>query len=299
MFVIAHRANQLGNRLFLFAHLIACAAERRVQLVNLGFEEYARYFETTSQDLFCRYPPKRSWLGKDARTRETLSDWAGRIADSLAEGKLKGLQNSALIVLRSGSETTLTNPGGKVHLDTEKFLNTLRSRQIIVFVGPLFRDVSSFPKHAASIREYFRPLGIFRRNVDALLRTVREDSDLVVGVHLRRGDYRIFVGGRFFYTVEQYVRLMQRIQGLFDGRRVHFLVCSNEEPAKEAFSKFTVCSGSGQFIEDLYALARCDFIVGPPSTFSAWASFYGQVPRYVVTDPSKEPTIDDFSICRG
>ena len=299
MFVIVHRANQLGNRLFLFAHLIACAAEHRVHLVNFGFEEYARYFETTSQDLFCRYPPKRSWFGKDARTRETLSDWAGRIADSVAEGKLRGLQNSALIILRSGHETTLANPGGKVNLDSEKFLSTLRSRQIIVFSGPLFRDVSSFPKHAVSIREYFRPLGIFRRNVDALIRSVREDCDVVVGVHIRRGDYRTFMRGRFFYSDEQYVRLMQRIQGLFAGQRVHFLMCSNEERAQSAFSQFTVFSGSGQFIEDLYALARCDFMVGPPSRFSAWASFYGQVPLYVVMDPSKEPTIVDFSICGG
>lgn len=299
MFIIAQRANQLGNRLFLFAHLIACAAERRVHLVNVGFEEYARYFETTSQDLLCRYPAKRSWLKKDARTREKLSDWAGRIAGSLADGKLKRLQNSALVVLRSGYDTHLTNPHGLVNLDTDEFLNRLRPRQLVVFLGPLFRDFSSFSKHATSIREYFRPLSIFRRNVDALIRTVRQRCDLVVGVHIRRGDYRNFVDGRFFYTIEQYLRVMQRAQRLFDGRRVHFLLCSNENQPRQAFSNVTVFSGSGQFIEDLYALARCDFIIGPPSTFSAWASFYGQVPLYVVMDPEEEPTIDHFRICPG
>jgi hypothetical protein len=203
------------------------------------------------------------------------------------------------MVLRSGYETTLTHPDGEVNLDREGFLNTLRPRQIIVFVGPLFRDASSFGKHAPSIREYFRPLGIFQRNVDALIRTVREDCDLVVGVHIRRGDYRSFVDGRFFYTIEQYLRLMQQVRGLFGGRRVHFLVCSNEKQPMQAFSKFTAFSGTGQFIEDLYALARCDFIIGPPSTFSAWASFYGQVPLYMVMDPEKEPTIHDFMIGRG
>lgn len=298
MFVIAQRANQLANRLFLFAHLIACAAQHRVQLVNLGFEEYAQYFETTSQDLFCRYPPKRSWFGKDARTRENVSDWAGRIAASLAEGRLKALKNSALMVVRSGYETTLTDPDGRFNLDSDKFLNNLRSRQVIVFLGPLFRDFSSFPRHAASIREYFRPLGIFRGSVDALIQTVREGCDLVVGVHIRLGDYRNFVGGRFFYTIDQYLKLMHHVEELFGRRRVHFLVCSNEPQPRQAFSQVAAFSGSGQFIEDLYALARCDFIVGPPSTFSAWASFYGEVPRYVVMDPRKEPTIDDFIICR-
>lgn len=298
MFVIAQRANQLGNRLFLFAHLIGCAAEHHVRLVNLGFEEYARYFETTSQDLFCRYPPRRSWFGTGPRTRESLSDWAGRIAGSLATGKLRGLQSSALVVLRSGYETTLTTPGGEVNLGREEFLKTLRARQVIVFVGPLFRDPSSFGKHAAEIREYFRPLAIFQRNVDALIGTVREGCDVIVGVHIRQGDYRSFVDGQFYYSVEQYRRMMQRIQGLFGGRRVHFLMCSNEKQPKGVFSEFTVFAGTGQVIEDLYALARCDFLVGPPSTFSAWASFYGQVPLYMVMDPDSEPTIADFMVWR-
>jgi hypothetical protein len=28
----------------------------------------------------------------------------------------------------------------------------------------------------------------------------------------------------------------------------------------------------------MYVLAACDLILGPPSTFSIWASYYGQVP---------------------
>ena len=65
MFVIAQRANQLGNRLFLFAHFIAFAIENNVTLVNPAFEEYAHFFKTTSVDLFCRYPPKKSLLIKN------------------------------------------------------------------------------------------------------------------------------------------------------------------------------------------------------------------------------------------
>jgi hypothetical protein len=63
-------------------------------------------------------------------------------------------------------------------------------------------------------------------------------------------------------------------------------------------------AGPGHFIEDLYALASCDYIIGPPSTFSQWASFYGNVPRYMVNYkaeqfygvPSHEPRLGDFRI---
>ena len=39
--------------------------------------------------------------------------------------------------------------------------------------------------------------------------------------------------------------------------------------------------GPGTEIGDLYSLAACDYIIGPPSTYTQWASFYGQVPRFV------------------
>ena len=46
----------------------------------------------------------------------------------------------------------------------------------------------------------------------------------------------------------------------------------------------------------MYSLAECDYIVGPPSTFSTWASFYGNVPIYRITDPSAEFSIADFKV---
>ena len=57
MIVFSHKFGQLGNRLFAFAHLIANAATNNSTVINLSFDEYAKYFETTSKDVFCRYPP--------------------------------------------------------------------------------------------------------------------------------------------------------------------------------------------------------------------------------------------------
>jgi hypothetical protein len=35
---------------------------------------------------------------------------------------------------------------------------------------------------------------------------------------------------------------------------------------------------------DLHALARCDYIFGPQSTFTQWASFYGNKPLFLLKD---------------
>jgi len=38
----------------------------------------------------------------------------------------------------------------------------------------------------------------------------------------------------------------------------------------------------GDAANDIYLLSCCDYIVGPYSSFSQWASFVGQVPLHVV-----------------
>lgn len=51
-------------------------------------------------------------------------------------------------------------------------------------------------------------------------------------------------------------------------------------------------------IEDLYALSKCDYIFGPPSTFSMWASFYGEVPLKFFETTNEKFSLNDFSVIR-
>lgn len=47
----------------------------------------------------------------------------------------------------------------------------------------------------------------------------------------------------------------------------------------------------------MYLLARCDYIIDPPSTYTMWASFYGNVPLYMITDPTQSILLDSFQTC--
>ena len=70
----------------------------------------------------------------------------------------------------------------------------------------------------------------------------------------------------------------------FSGRKVSFLVCSDEARNPQEFSGLRVGLGTNSSMGDLYALAECDYILGPPSTFSKWASFYGNKPLFHLED---------------
>ena len=60
MVIIGKRAGQLGNRLFVFAHIIANAIEYSYAVQNPSFYGYSRYFTGTRNDFFCRYPAKKT-----------------------------------------------------------------------------------------------------------------------------------------------------------------------------------------------------------------------------------------------
>ena len=49
-------------------------------------------------------------------------------------------------------------------------------------------------------------------------------------------------------------------------------------------------------VGDLYALARCDYIMGPPSTYTQWASFYGNAPLFHLFTSSGHLELGKFRV---
>lgn len=119
-----------------------------------------------------------------------------------------------------------------------------------------FRDREALDRHADAIRAFFAPCRTFPE-------LPRAGNEILVGVHKRRGDYREFLGGRYYYEDAVYERCKDRLRSLLEtpGRNVRFV----EFPRNGA-------------VQDQWTMSRCDCLMGPPSTFSAWASFMGKVP---------------------
>ncbi len=154
--------------------------------------------------------------------------------------------------------------------------------------GWLFRSERLMQKHVDTVREHLRIAPAHQAEVDRLIQSLRDQSDVVVGVHVRQGDYATFRDGQYFYTVPQYVEIMQEVMAQLAPRRVGFLVCSNVELNPRDFAGMRVRFGTGHVVEDLYSFAAVDLLVGPPSTFTGWASFYGDVPLAMV-ESADEP----------
>lgn len=153
-------------------------------------------------------------------------------------------------------------------------------------------------EHRNIVREYFKPLKKIRHEVDKKVNKYEKKANRLVGIHARQGDYKKWESGRHFFNVSTYVKCAKN---KFDGDSLEtmFLVVSDERVPESIFSRNQFVKGPGTEIGDLYALSKCDFIVGPVSTYNVWASFYGSVPRYEMRSGESGPTLVYMGISKN
>ncbi len=132
--------------------------------------------------------------------------------------------------------------------------------------------------------------------VDKSFQEVRVTSEIIVGVHLRKGDYKNWLGGKYYYNDETYDSFMTQIEKLFDNKKISFFIATNGSVSDVIANKHdTFRIENGNMAHDLYGLSKCDYIMGPPSTFSKWAALVGHAPLYHIYDSKKHISLDDFS----
>jgi len=149
------------------------------------------------------------------------------------------------------------------------------------------------------LQHIFQPRKDITDRAERMMAEIRRDNDLVVGIHIRHGDYKTFWDGRYYYTLEEYHQFMLQIKALHPDKRVAFFISSNEQ---FDVSTFEGCrcyrfgkEPSGDML-DLHTLSLCDRILGPWSTYSRWASFIGEVPLCFIKQNNQQLSDQDFSI---
>lgn len=108
--------------------------------------------------------------------------------------------------------------------------------------------------------------------------------------------------GFYYFELDVYRKRMKEMSEIINNDVV-FLIFSDERLDKNVFisqnSSYEIQFSGNSAIVDLVMMSMCDYIIGPPSTFSGWASFWGKVPKYIMLDDkSKITSLDksDFGI---
>ena len=280
-----YKGGQLANRIVAFAHLIANSIEHNYTLVNPEFDEFEPYFTTTSTNNFNGYPISINFNNSFLKTQ--IIRRGSRIFTDITHSLFT---KTPLYVLYRIFKTH-DKYGLAYNLNNKAFVKDAQTHNVLV-QGWGFRDAENFKKHADKLRLIFTPVQQYAAEVIKILATAKTQAEIVYGVHIRRGDYAKHEGGKYFFSDEVYADKMMQLlaKNKAVGKTCTFIICSNEPVIRENYPiELLLITGKRHFITDLYLLAACDGIIGPPSTFSSWASFYGKVPIQQIQ--SKEDVI--------
>lgn len=272
MIIIFDKPNQLCNRIWSQAPIIArsLASKERVKVPFFGI--YAPLFENLYSIDHINFSSKKSkYYLRFLRTTYKI------------------LRAVPKVILNSFNIYFLTN-SEKIDWKKEKklvFASSWDNTEISTVL---------MEKHKTLVKIY-APKNEYKKKVDDFFLNLKINYQIIIGVHIRRGDYRNYKAGIFYFENDTYLKYMHQLKQAdeFKGKKLVFYISSNESIEEKEFEPLKVVRIiSANPIEDIYALSLCDYIIGPPSTFSQWASFYGQKPLHFI-DGSVSLNIANFS----
>ncbi|MCM1153455.1 MAG: glycosyltransferase [Muribaculum sp.] len=186
--------------------------------------------------------------------------------------------------------------------DSDRSLeDRMKSLSHCVVQGWEVRFYDLFLKYRTEITSLFQFLPAIERIAEQRLSESR--GALRVGIHLRRGDYSRWHGGKYLYDDSQMARACQRIAEQYPDRDIHFYLCGNDpDPDKRPYEQLADASGRLHFSfpngnpgEDLCLFSKCDILAGAPSTFTLVAAMYRDIPLWWIKEADESPRFGKFA----
>lgn len=180
----------------------------------------------------------------------------------------------------------------------EKEAFTLCHKNVII-EGWGVRYYDLFLKYKQDILELFDFKEEIHHKINNLLLETSDDDTVKIGVHIRRGDYQTFFNGIYFFYDYAFLHYIKQIMALFPGRRFSVYICGNDPALNQqyyinALPEAKIVFPNGNAGEDLCILSECDYIIGPPSSYSLVATMYGKAKLHWMISDNGHITLEDF-----
>lgn len=150
------------------------------------------------------------------------------------------------------------------------------------------------------VRKLIHPKEAYVYQAEGFFDKIRHQNigcDVTIGLHVRRGDYKHWMDGRYYFEADVFRSRMEETASLMRnaGKKAFFILFTDEDLDEECFKSeaYDFAISQNAAIVDMIVMSMCDYLIGPPSTFSGWASFMGGAPKYIMLD--REAQINDMS----
>lgn len=263
--LLADHTGRLGNKLILFAHVIAAAEEYGCRVINLSILPAAHYFEGLNRNPLGTYPG--SYFPWDLR-------WLIRALRKPIQKWVRGRRGKSNI--RNRWFTVLDMENKPVYrLDSPEFANLTRTTRWIILWGYPYRCSPLVLKHANRIRAFLKirsqTAPVLSQQYSSAVQSGRD----TIAIHIRQGDFKEWNQGSYYISPEKtFSALSANSLDIRDPQR-HVWVCSDEPIPKDLFPGEATAQIPRELGEDLFIMSNCRMVVGCQSTLSFFCAFLG------------------------
>jgi hypothetical protein len=188
-----------------------------------------------------------------------------------------------------------------IHFETEDADHTLHERMMsdenLVFVeGWAYRNLRLTRLH----RKFYRKM-FYGEEPPLNAQRILTDTKRNIAVHVRRRDYKHWQGGKYYFSDSVYLNAIDQIVGLISGDyRILIFTDDSSIDSWTYLARYPdVYVSVHDERADHYLMSLCDYIVGPPSTFSMWASYIGNTKFCHIKGQGEIIQENSFTICDG
>jgi len=279
---------RLGNRLHTHANALTWCIENNYNLINLSFNEYASLFNSSTKHNSGNLYQNENFIFKflsgclfrNFLKKLLLSDkWLERL--TWIFNKIIPTNNEVL------SETDLNRQINRNKINLIKHWDIRNSKLLQI--------------HQNTLRDYLSPNKKYVVSAEKIINNLRSNYDYLVSIHARRGDYIDYLDGIHYHSWGSYFQWANQTKQVLEKsckKNVGIIICSDEKPPSLVpNNKDVYFSSSNEIMVDINLLSRCDYNLGPPSSFGTWVSWFGKVPRLVVYNKTEVTSLDQFEVC--
>ena len=268
LIIICDNYGRLGNRLHLFAQMIIFSKTNNYIIWMPGFNEYNEYFQNIkNKPLYgaMQYPIPRIFS---------------------SEQILNALNRIYIIVSKIPKNFALTTlsfykfDDGSPWETIQKF-----DSKCTLFKGFVFQEYTLDNLIARNdITKMFTPKNTFNKEIIDPISKLKIKNDYICGVLIRQTDYRTWNNGKYFFTTEEYGKIINNLNIHLQDLKVGYFIATDEEQPIDFLQNLDRIIRVGHPIQNLYTLSHCDFLIGPPSSFIGWSSLYGRKHLFTIYD---------------
>lgn len=263
---------QMGNQLALMAHLLAFGIEYNYLIVYPHSDDLCKYLEVAKS--------------KDSRIkfrRQSSDAKRMRIIHKVLE---------LLFLKRNGRlfKYLVLNDWFIVDKDFDK----INQPDVMIVNDWKFRYFEGIVKHQEAIRKElaFTTASVQEAQQRWTSLQAAYPQHTFIGVHVRRGDYAAWLDGIYFYDNDTYYKWLVQLSAQIE--KSVFIICSNEDINFKNENNLDIAYIKGSPAEDLFLLSCCNYIIGPPSTFSSWSAFLGDQELLFLRSRDEDVRVEKF-----